>query len=167
MKTSGERVSKPVERFEHKRLYYSKEHKQFFLVFWLGGNHGPLNVSKLVMERFLGWEEGSEYTEQMNIHAIPEDCTYIKNVPRDFDLHFYYNEGKEEDEKKKAKEEVDEMFQDAFRQFLQAYIVFAGMEEAPYNVDELSFIKTPIEMPNGGKYLLLLSHVEGPKIPMK
>ena len=117
-------MSKPVERFEHKRLYYSKEHEQYFLVFWVGGQHGPLAVSKLVLERFLGWEEGSEYTEEMNINAIPENCTYIKNVPRDFSLIKYYAEGKEEEEKLKAKEEVDQMFQDAFRQLLLLLLIF-------------------------------------------
>lgn len=64
-------------------------------------------------------------------------------------------------------EQLEQQFQEAFNQFLSLYIMYAGTKDTPYNVEELNFIKTPVEMPNGGKYLLTFCHVEGPKIPFK
>jgi len=68
-------------------------------------------------------------------------------------------------------EELKEMCQTTTRQWLTLQIMLAQkiseQEEATYNSDELTFINNPIEIEGGGTYLLLLTHVSGPKIEMR
>lgn len=68
--------------FEEKRVYFNPDKAQYCFVYYMGGKHGSLNVSKLVCERYLNWEEG-EWTETVTLNSIPKDWEKVGTTRRD------------------------------------------------------------------------------------
>lgn len=49
-------------------------------------------------------------------------------------------------------------------EYLSAVLTFLSQDDS---LDEISYFKKSIEMPNGGIYVLMLQHVTGPKLSLK
>lgn len=61
---------------------------------------------------------------------------------------------------KPTTEEIDAAQTEVTKVYLTAVLSLLNLR----GHGELNFVKSPIETPEGGKYLLQLVHVEGPKI---
>lgn len=94
MAIKGKRV---LKSFSEKRVYFNPEKNQECFVYYMGGQHGPLKVSKLVCERYLDWEVG-EWSEQANLSEIPSSWERVGTVARDTYFLGYIN-GKSRREK--------------------------------------------------------------------
>jgi hypothetical protein len=61
-----------------------------------------------------------------------------------------------------------ERLKNAHREIAQAYLqAVLDLVAMQGGIDEVNYIKTPFKTPEGGSYLLLLQHVEGPKISIE
>lgn len=66
-------------------------------------------------------------------------------------------------EKEMTPKEIEQLRLESADEYLNAAIYLTALDP---NIKELNFIKTAVEMPDGGIYLLSLLHVSGPKIQM-
>lgn len=74
--------------FEEKRVYFNPDKNQHCLVFYMGGQHGPLRVSKLVCEHYLDWEVG-EWTVTEDLTEIPKNWKKVGKVDREVNFYGY------------------------------------------------------------------------------